>query len=50
MFGVEQAVLSKLIDSKPTDIDTDVKRMLAILLSYISRVDCKFCAKKLSYQ
>ena len=50
MFGVEQAVPSKLIDSKPTDIDTDVKRMLAILLSYIPRVDCKFCAKKLSYQ
>ena len=50
MFGVEQAVPSKLIDNKPTDIDTDVKRMVTILLSYISREDCKFCAKKLSYQ
>ena len=50
MFGVEQAVPSKLIDSKPTDIDTDVKRMMTTLLSYISKVDCKFCAKKNSYQ
>ena len=50
MFGVEQAVLSKLIDSKPTDIDTDVERMVTILLRCVSKVVCKFCAKKFSYQ
>ena len=38
---------SKLIDSKPVDKDTDNKRMVAILLSYIFNVNCKFCAIKL---
>ena len=49
MPGVEQAVPNRLTDSKPIEIDTDVKRMSAILLSYILRMESKFCAKKFSY-
>ena len=48
--GVVQAVPSKLTDSKPIAIETDVKRMVIILSSYVLKLICKFCAKKFGYK
>jgi hypothetical protein len=50
MPGVVQAVPSKLTDSNPIDIETDVERMVIILLNCVLRVVCKFCAKKFGYK